>query len=77
MFNKPEDARMTREEAEKYGREIDAKNARLENVEIAEEITLSTDEITPRISEAEVKRRVGEQNYENMKDDSTANSINS
>ncbi|MCG7335922.1 hypothetical protein MHZ95_11580 [Sporosarcina sp. ACRSM] len=77
MFNKPEDARMTREEAEKYGREIDAKNARLENVEIAEEITLSTDAITPRISEAEVKRRVGEQNYENMKDDSTANSINS
>lgn len=77
MFNKPEDARMTREEAEKYGREIDAKNARLENVEIAEEITISTDEITPRISESEVKRRVGEQNYENMKDDSTVNSINS
>ena len=77
MFNKPEDARMTREEAEKYGREIDAMNARLENVEIAEEITFSTDEISLRISEAEVKRRVGEQNYENMKDDSTANSINS
>ena len=78
MFEKPEDARMTEEKAAKYGREIDAKNALYENVVVEEsENELSADEIPPPISEEEIKRRVGEQNYKNVKDASVINSINS
>jgi len=78
MFEKPEDARMTEEEAANYGREIDAKNAKYENVEIIDsENELSLDEIPPPISEEEIKRRVGQQNYKNSKDTGVMNSINS
>ena len=78
MFEKPEDARMTEEAAANYGREIDAKNAKYENVEIIDsESELSLDEIPPPISEEEIKRRVGEQNYKNSKDTGVMNSINS
>ena len=67
---------MTREETEKYGREIDAKNAKFENVEMgSEEIVLQAEQIPPPISDEEVKRRVGEQNYENMIEGSSMNSI--
>ena len=41
MFKKPEEARMAREESEKYECEIDSKNDELENVEMgSEEIAL-------------------------------------
>ena len=78
MFEKPEDARMTEEKAAKYGREIDAKNALYENVVVEDSINeLSADEIPAPLSEDEIKRRVGEQNYKNIKDASVNNSINS
>lgn len=78
MFEKPEDARMTEEKAAKYGREIDAKNALYENVVVEDsENELSADEIPPPISEEEIIRRVGKQNYKNIKDATINNSINS
>ena len=78
MFEKPEDARMTEEKASKYGREIDAKNALYENVVVEDSVNeLSADEIPPPITEEEIKRRVGEQNYKNIKDGGVMNSINS
>jgi hypothetical protein len=78
MFEKPEEARMTEEEAARYGREIDAKNALYENVVVEDSVNaLSEEEIPPPISEEEIKRRVGEQNYKNIKDASVMNSINS
>jgi hypothetical protein len=78
MFEKPEEARMTEEEASRYGRKIDAKNALYENVVVENSVNaLSEEEIPPPISEEEIKRRVGEQNYKNIKDASVMNSINS
>ena len=78
MFEKPEEARMTEKEAAKYGREIDAKNAMYENVVVENSMNaLSEEEIPPPISEEEIKRRVGEQNYKNIKDGGVMNSINS
>jgi hypothetical protein len=78
MFEKPGEARMTEEEAARYGREIDAKNALYENVVVENSVNaLSKEEIPPPISEEEIKRRVGEQNYKNIKDASVMNSINS
>ena len=78
MFEKPEDARMTEEKAAKYGREIDAKNALYENVVVEDSVNeLAAEEIPPPISEEEIKRRVGEQNYKNSKDAGVMNSINS
>ncbi|KXH86886.1 hypothetical protein [Sporosarcina sp. HYO08] len=77
MFKKPENNRMTVEEAERYGREINARSAQYENVEIPkEEIAMSFDEIPPPLSEEEIKKRVGEQNVKNVESD-IMNSINS
>ncbi len=78
MFQKPEEARMRKEEAEKYGRDIDAKNARYENVVVpSNQEAMSADEVPPPLTEEEIKRRVGEQNYENAKDNTIQGSINS
>lgn len=78
MFQKPEEIRMTKEQAEKYGREIDAKNAQFENVVVPnDQVAMSEDEVPPPLSEEEIKRRVGEQNYENAKDNNIQGSINS
>lgn len=78
MFSKPEDARMTKEETEEYGRKINERNARYENVELAREKKLMpTEHFSPPLTDEEVKQRVGEQNYKNMKDGTTTSSINS
>jgi hypothetical protein len=78
MFNKPEDARMTREESEQYGRKIDAKNARYENVELESDTnTITSSQLGSSLTEEEIVKRVGEQNYRNMNDDKTSASINS
>jgi hypothetical protein len=77
MFDKPENARMTKEETEKYGRVINARSAQYENVEIeSEEVALFADQIPPPLTEEEIRQRVGEQNFENMKDDKTSSAIN-
>lgn len=77
MFNKPEDARMTREESEEYGRHTNAKNARYEHVELGNEENNNATSASPPLTEEEIVKRVGEQNYKNMNDDQTSTSINS
>lgn len=78
MFKKPEDARMTREESEQYGRQIDAKNARYEHVELENDNNaISSSHLVTPLLEEEIIKRVGEQNYRNMNDDKTSASINS
>ena len=78
MFEKPEEVRMTREKMEEYGRKIDAKNVALEHVEILEEEpTLAANQVPPPMTEEEVKRLVGEQNYANVQKGTTMSSINS
>ena len=78
MFKKPEDVRMTKEEAENYGREIDARNAQYENVEItSSKEVLSAEQAPPPLTENEIRQRVGEQNYKNSMDNDSQSSINS
>ena len=77
MFKKPEDARMTREESEGYGRHTDAKNARYEHVELDNDKDNNATSASTPLTEEEIVRRVGEQNYKNMNDDKTSASINS
>lgn len=77
-FKKPEDVRMTKEESEAYGQKINALSAKYENVEFAsEETPTQNDKNVPKLSEDEIKKRVGAQNYKNIKDDSSIGSINS
>ncbi len=69
---------MTREESEKYGQEINARSAEFENVEVlSEEQKLSSEEIPAPLSDEEIRKRVGDQNFKNIKDSKTMNSINS
>jgi len=77
MFKKPEDARMTLEESEEYGRNTDAKNARYEIVELENDNNNNATSSSPPLTEKEIVKRVGEQNYKNMNDDKTSASINS
>lgn len=78
MFDKPEEVRMTREEMEAYGRKIDAKNVALEHVEVLEEgAALAANQVPPPMTEEEVKKRVGEQNYANVQKGTSMSSINS
>ncbi len=78
MFRKPEDVRMTKEESEGYGQKINAPSAKYENVEFTSEETPAEEgRKTEKLSEEEIKKRVGEQNYKNIKDDKSIGSINS
>lgn len=78
MFKKPEDNRMTKEESEAYGRMINEQSAKFENVEIPEEEPANSDaQKSAKLSDEEIKKRVGAQNFENMKDDESMGSINS
>lgn len=78
MFEKPENARITKDEAEKYGREINARSANFENVEVEEsEMVTPLDQIPEPLTEDEIKKRVGEQNYKNSEEGGAMSSINS
>lgn len=78
MFNNPEDFRMTREEMEEYGRKIDARNAGYEHIEVNEgEVGFAENQNPQPITEEEVKKRVGEQNYANVQNGTTMSSIKS
>ncbi|WP_342505768.1 hypothetical protein [Sporosarcina sp. FSL K6-2383] len=78
MFEKPEEVRMTREEMEEYGRKINARSAAYEHIEVEkDEMVLATEQISPPMTEEEVKKRVGEQNYANVQKGGTMSSINS
>lgn len=71
MFKKPEDAEL-------YGKKIDAKNAQFEHVEFetAEE-PKQKQQSAPPLTEEEIKKRVGEQNFKNATDSDIAGFINS
>lgn len=78
MADLPKDERSTVEEREQYGREIDARNAVLENVEVPPETrALADHEIPPPLTEEEIRAKVGGLNYENANDDNAPTSINS
>lgn len=78
MFKKPEDVRMTKEESEAYGRMIGEQSAKFEQIEVESE-TIINDKSheTMKLSEEEIIKRVGAQNFENIKDDESMGSINS
>lgn len=78
MFEKPEDVRMTKEESEAYGRMIGKQSAKFENVEVESEAIVNEESHKrAKLSEEEIIKRVGAQNFENMKDDESMGSINS
>ncbi|WP_153730858.1 hypothetical protein [Sporosarcina obsidiansis] len=78
MADLPENERSTVEQREQYGREIDARNAALENVEVPPEMkALADHEIPPPLTEEEVRAKVGDQNFRNANDDNAPTSINS
>ena len=76
-MNKPENSQMTVEEAEEYGRQMDAKNRKLENTHYLEETPVEEGVKTPPLSEEEIKRRTGAGNFDNVQDSSSMGSINS
>ncbi|MDW0110206.1 hypothetical protein [Sporosarcina aquimarina] len=73
----PENSQMTVEEAEEYGRQMDAKNRELENTHYLEETPVEEKKITPPLSEEEIKKRTGAANYENVQGPGAMNSVNS
>lgn len=78
MADLPKGQRTSIEQREQYGREMDARNAAVENVEVPPETrALADHEIPPPLTEEEIRAKVGDQNYENATDDSAPTSINS
>lgn len=76
-MDKPENSQMTVEEAERYGREMDAKNRELENTHYLEETPVHEVKATKPLSEEEIKRRTGAANFDNAQDSGAMGSINS
>lgn len=78
MADLSKEQRTTAEQREQYGREMDAKNASTENVEVPlESRALADHEIPPPLTEEEIKAKVGSHNYKNATDDDAPTSINS
>ncbi|PID20630.1 hypothetical protein CSV61_13700 [Sporosarcina sp. P3] len=78
MADLSKEQRTTAEQREQYGREMDAKNAAMENIEVPpENRALADHEIPPPLTEEEIRAKVGSQNYENATDDKAPTSINS
>ncbi|RAZ68340.1 hypothetical protein [Planococcus maitriensis] len=76
--NKPEERYTSRSEREEIGRRTNAGFARVERVEVDEGANdLPTGAVGEKLSEEEIRRRVGEGNFETAKDDRQSNSINS
>ncbi|MBD7907785.1 hypothetical protein [Sporosarcina gallistercoris] len=76
-MNTPENSQMTVEEAEEYGRQMDAKNRALEKTHYLEESPIEEGKVTPPLSEEEIKKRTGAGNFDNVQDSGAMNSINS
>lgn len=76
-MNTPENSQMTVEEAEEYGRQMDAKNRALEKTHYLDETPVEEGKVTPPLSEEEIKKRTGVGNFENARDGGAMNSINS
>lgn len=78
MADLSKEHRTTAEQREQYGREMDARNAAMENVEVPlENRALADHEIPPPLTEEEIKAKVGHLNYKNATDDNAPTSINS
>ncbi|PIC74968.1 hypothetical protein [Sporosarcina sp. P17b] len=78
MADLSKEQQTTAEQREQYGREMDAKNAAMENVEIPlESRELAEHAIPPPLTEEEVRAKVGNQNFKNATDDSAPTSIGS
>ncbi|ARK20771.1 hypothetical protein CSV69_00230 [Sporosarcina sp. P26b] len=78
MADLSKEQQTTAEQREQYGREMDAKNAAMENIEIPlESRELAEHEIPPPLTEEEVRAKVGNQNFKNATDDSAPTSIGS
>ena len=78
MADLSKEQRTTAEQREQYGREMDAKNAATENVEVpVENRALADHEIPPPLTEEEIRAKVGNQNYQNATDDDAPTSIGS
>ncbi|MGN7388066.1 hypothetical protein [Sporosarcina sp. SAFN-015] len=72
-----EEGNMTIEESESYGRAINARNAAVERNQVyKEEEIIPADQLPPPLSEEEIKKRVGAENFKNN-DSDYQNSINS
>lgn len=75
---RPEDPEfMTREEREEIGRRANAGFAKHERTETPGSGEIATGPIVKRLSEEEIRRRVGDGNFESAKDDRQTGSINS
>ncbi|REB06401.1 hypothetical protein DVB69_11865 [Sporosarcina sp. BI001-red] len=76
-MNTPENSQMTVEEAEKYGRQMDAKNRALEKTHYLDETPVKQGKVSQPLSEEEIKKRTGSGNFENAQDSGSMGSINS
>lgn len=76
--NKPEEKYTSRNEREEVGRRTNAGFARVERVEYEEGASdIPTGPVGQKLTEEEIRRRVGEGNFDTAKDDRQTNSINS
>ncbi|OWA37497.1 hypothetical protein B9G55_05435 [Saccharibacillus sp. O16] len=75
---RPQDTEfMTREEREEVGRRINAEFAKHERTEAAGSGEIANGPIVKRLSEEEIRRRVGDGNFDAAKNDGQTPSINS
>ena len=78
MADLSKEQRTSVEQREQYGRQMDAKNAAMENIEVPlENKELADHEIPPPLTEEEVRAKVGNQNFQNATDDNAPTSIGS
>lgn len=75
--NKPEVTYTSREERERIGRQTNAGFARVEKTDYEVEGGIPMSDIGAPLTEEEIRRRVGEGNFEAAKDDNQTGSINS
>lgn len=76
--NSPEEKYTSRTEREEIGRRTNAGFARVERAEVEDGASdIPTGPVGKKLTEDEIRRRVGEGNFETAKDDRQTNSINS
>ncbi|ANU10613.1 hypothetical protein A1A1_09081 [Planococcus antarcticus DSM 14505] len=75
---KPEETYSSRTERERIGRQTNAGFARVERAETEGSSTnIPTGPIGSKLTEEEIRRRVGQGNFDSAKDDNQTSSINS
>lgn len=75
---KPEETYSSRAERERIGRATNSGFARVERAETGNSSTeIPTGPIGQKLTEEEIRRRVGQGNFDSAKDDNQTNSINS